>query len=304
MSDARIVERVRTPWVSTVTLDAIQHFVWGIGDDNPLWVDPGRTYAPPCFFYAIDETTVAPGFDDQRRIYRSVAWTWFDRAPLGTDVVVRVTQTDETELAGRLEQRGRVEFLASEQLIATAETTCVRSKAAPIAIADRPELRYAREQLEEIERTILGEQRQGSAPLPLDTIAVGDTVGPLLKGPLSIMDVVAWCAGTQGVVTAADDYSEGGLHAQTATGPQQVAWMSQLITDWMGDDGFLQRLNVEILANPPLGSTTAITAIVADRIQDTVMLNLTATDQSGATTAEGSATVLRTYRGQPPRLAR
>ena len=121
-------------------------------------------------------------------------------------------------------------------------------------------------------------------------IAVGDTIGPLLKGPLSIMDVVAWCAATQGVAT--DGYSEGGLHAQTATGPQQVAWISQLVTDWMGDDGFLQRLNVEIFANPPLGSTTAMIALVADRSANTIMLNLTATDQHGAATAEGSATVI------------
>ena len=71
------------PWVSTVTPDAIKHFAWGVGDDNPLWHDSPLA-APPCLLYAVDETTVAPGHADRRRVYEAVDWTWYDVAGVGS----------------------------------------------------------------------------------------------------------------------------------------------------------------------------------------------------------------------------
>ena len=49
------LRRDRMQWIETATRDAIRHFAWGIGDDNPLWLDPeygatspsGTTVAPP-----------------------------------------------------------------------------------------------------------------------------------------------------------------------------------------------------------------------------------------------------------------
>ena len=51
----------RAPWNTTVTADAIRHFCHGIGDDNPLWLDPGyasksrygRLAAPPTFLISV-----------------------------------------------------------------------------------------------------------------------------------------------------------------------------------------------------------------------------------------------------------
>lgn len=48
-----VVERAH--WNTKVSADGIRHFAWGIGDDNPLWVDSdyatagpyGRLAAPP-----------------------------------------------------------------------------------------------------------------------------------------------------------------------------------------------------------------------------------------------------------------
>ena len=34
------LRRSRMQWIETTTKDAIKHFAWGIGDDNPLWLDP------------------------------------------------------------------------------------------------------------------------------------------------------------------------------------------------------------------------------------------------------------------------
>lgn len=300
-----VVARHRVPWVSTVSTDAIRHFAFGVGDDNPLWFDPGqseaslwgRRFAPPCFAYAIDETTVAPGHETLARRYHAVDWTWFDLLTLGTELRPKAELVAEDEVNGTLAQRGVVTFADSAgNVVATAETTTVRSAESLITIDQRPELRYAPADIDAIESRVLDEERRGAETRYVEDVAVGDDLGEVVKGPLSIMDVVAWCTGTQGVATDEDEYSDGGLLAQTATGPQQVAWMAHLLTNWMGDDGFLHRLRVEIIDLPPLGSTTSISGqVAAVRTIDglnVVEADVVATNQSGEITARGSALIL------------
>lgn len=291
------VARSRAPWVREVTSDAIQHFIWGIGDNNPRWLSAG--VAPPSFLYAVDETTVAPGHQDARRIYSSVDWTWYDEIRIGAEIEAAVALTGESPAEVgtanyAFSQAGRVDFSANEVDLASALVTCRRSDHPPTAVDDRAELRYTPQELDAIEATILAESRRGAEPLLAEQVSVGDSLGPLVKGPLSIMDVVAWCAGTQGVV-ADGSVSEGGLHAQSATGPQQVAWIIQVLTDWIGDGGFLHRLVAEVETNPPLGSTTTITGEVVEvfeRPAPGFVAALEAVNQSGETSASARATVL------------
>ena len=50
------LRRDRMQWISAGTRDAIRHFAWGIGDNNPLWFDAvhaeaspwGTIVGPPC----------------------------------------------------------------------------------------------------------------------------------------------------------------------------------------------------------------------------------------------------------------
>ena len=301
----RSISGARRPWVSTATSDAIRHFAWGIGDNNPLWTDVeharssrwGRVIAPPCFLYGVDETTVAHDYLDHRRLYRSVDWTFLDVVPVGSVLQAAAWQIGEHETGGVVEQVGRVEFrIAGAGLVACAETRCLRSSQSSTVVEDRPELRYSGEQLEAIERAILSEVRRGEENRNWEDVSVGDALGPLLKGPLSIMDVVAWSAATSGVVDDDCGHSEGGLNEQSATGPEQVAWIGQLLTDWMGDDAFLHRLSVVIDVCPVLGTTTAmegqVTAVEVVSGRPTAHIRLTATSQEGESLASGTAQVL------------
>ncbi|MGI9642608.1 MAG: FAS1-like dehydratase domain-containing protein [Acidimicrobiia bacterium] len=307
---ARRIERERAPWVSTATRDAIRHFAWGVGDDNPLWLDLdhaessiwGSLVAPPCFAYAVDETTVAPDHDDHRRVYRSVDWRWYDIVRAGSELkaaALLTTEDDEDTVDDGFHQSGRLEFTIGGSVVATADSRCYRTTSPAQAIEDRPEVRYTPGELDEIEQTILAEERRGPSPRRWEDVQVGDELDPLLKGPLSIMDVVAWCAGTQGVpddASGAHQFSEGGLHAQTATGPQQVAWLAQLLTDWMGDDAFLHRLQVDLVANPALGTTTALSGRVTGRSNEagpaSVAVGVVAESQDGEVTATGRGIIL------------
>ena len=50
---------------------------------------------------------------------------------------------------------------------------------------------------------MLAERCRGSEVRYFEDTQIGDTFGPLLKGPLSIMDGVAWTAATQGFASQA-----------------------------------------------------------------------------------------------------
>ncbi len=47
---------------------------------------------------------------------------------------------------------------------------------------------------------MLAETRRGAAPLYWEDVDVGDAVPPVVKGPLTITDIVAWYAATQGAL--------------------------------------------------------------------------------------------------------
>jgi len=304
------VTRLRAPWVSAVTADAVRHFAWGIGDDNPLWHDPDHAAAsrwagvigPPCLLYAVDEGTVAPGHADRRREVRSVDWTWWDVLREGSIITPTARLRVEAERDGVIEQVGEVEFAGENGRLARLTTTTARVSEPLLPIDDRPEVRYSGEEVADIERRILAESRRGSETRFVDEVEVGALLPEIVKGPLSIMDVVAWCAATQGTASVQDEYSDGGLHDELATGPELVSWMAQVLSDWAGDDGFLHRLEVRLISLPPLGSTTTCSGrvVAVDADAQRVEVGLVATDQASEVSATGTAVVLLPSREHGP----
>ncbi len=269
----------RTSWVSEVTTDAVRHFAWGIGDNNPLWVDQDygppsgltTTVAPPSFAYAIDETTVAPGFNEYERHYEVVKWEWFHRLEIGDRISAesKILGEDHDSAADVIWQHGETSFHCSGKgVVAKANVTTRRDKKELTPVDERDEIKYTPEQLSEIEEAILNEKCRGASPRYWEELSVGDPLGIVTKGPLSIMDIVAWCAGTMGSPDTQKGFSTGGLDDQTATGPQLAAWVMHLLTNWMGDNGFLHELTITFSGLPSLGSTTTISGSVSSTFMD------------------------------------
>jgi acyl dehydratase len=347
------LRRDRMRWVRSATPDAIRHFAWGIGDDNPLWTDEayaattrwGSIIAPPCFLYAVDYTVVAPKLPGVQWIYAGTDWTWWDQVHAGAQLESTAMLTAVEEKHGRtfahwVLQTGEVRYTGADgHVIAVAGTTCARTPRAETPSTPRPnrterapaEPLYTKAQLLEIEEQVLAERPRGAEPRIWDDVNEGEALPAVVKGPLSIIDIVAWYSATQGAepyggahgravryrrrhqdwhvnpVTGAPDAAGRG-HLEAATGkdvgmggaydvgPQRISWAGQMLTDWMGDDGFLHRLKV-VLHHPNLvGNTTWWHGLVSGKrqLEETcfVDIELRAEDQDGRVTASGTATVV------------
>ena len=79
-------------------------------------------------------------------------------------------------------------------------------------------------------------------------------------------------------------------------GPERVAWLGHLVTNWMGDEGMLARLNVQVRRHNLIGDTTwcrgRVTAATVRDGRGEVTLDLQAVNQRGEVIARGEATVV------------
>lgn len=355
------LRRERMRWVRGASADAIRHFAWGIGDDNPLWTDAeyaaasrwGAIIAPPCFLYAVDYTVVAPKLSGVQWIYAGTDWIWWDVVPLDEQLDSVAVLTDVEEKRGRtfarwVLQTGEVRYTGEDgRVIAVAGTTCARTPRGEASAPERPDgadgpgpgPRYSADELRAIEAQALAEEPRGGESRLWESVTVGEQLRPTVKGPLSIVDIVAWYSATQGAepyggaharalryrrrhrdwhvnpVTGAPDAAGRG-HLEGATGrdvgmggaydvgPQRISWAGQMLTDWMGDDGFLHRLRVVLRCPNLVGDTTWWNGTVTDKRDDNgvgvINIELAATNQAGNVTATGSAVVALPSRRHGP----
>ena len=78
-------------------------------------------------------------------------------------------------------------------------------------------------------------------------------------------------------------------------GPQRVCWMSQIATDWMGDDGTLRRMESKVRHPNVVGDTNTVRGEVARKYEQDgehlVDLDVRVENQTGLATALSQVTV-------------
>ena len=159
--------------------------------------------------------------------------------------------------------------------------------------------------------------RRGSEPRLWDQVQVGDKMEDLPKGTYSVTELFLFTHGVMGTGRAtrsaleaegSPDLGGGGRfdeeHAQKRRnmpgqfdyGPQRVCWLSQMVTDWMGDDARLRSLNASIRHPNVVGDTNTVTGSVirkfvegSDHCVEVQVQNL---NQSGLPTAYATAVVV------------
>lgn len=134
---------------------------------------------------------------------------------------------------------------------------------------------WTEEQLKKIEEEVLAEEIRGNHVRYWEDVAVGEELKPVIKGPFGLTDMVAFCVGAAPVNILAHHmalnlyrkhpawafrdpatcalepiYSvhynkaaanSAGLPYPYDVGTQRQSWLIHLLTNWMGDEGWLKK---------------------------------------------------------------
>ncbi|GAA2372177.1 FAS1-like dehydratase domain-containing protein [Dactylosporangium salmoneum] len=199
----------------------------------------------------------------------------------------------------------------------------------------RESYRYSAEEFDEIERLTLGRTRRGAERRLFAEVNVGDQIPVLAKGPLDLTTIIAFYAGALPFGYAPCDTQwrnrhlarnapdrlpnarDAGWIAETTwpgmghyksevaqavgmpgvydNGWMRTSWMSQAVTDWMGDHAFLDTFEAKLIRPNLMHDTTFFRGEVTGKEpiggRGLVHLTLTGTNQLGDTTCTGTATV-------------
>ena len=341
--------RERQPWNTDVTADAIRHFAYGTDDDNPLWTDPeyaaksslGTLRAPPAFLVSVLYPMLhgAPMKAPLASLIVGLDYAWEKRIALGDRLRPQARQKEFFEK--RNKEGRRLNFVISEvtywnqddEVVGRAKGTMIMATQVGTQVMLEHEIpRYSEKDLKEMEETWRAEQRRGAAPRTVEDVAMGEELPPILRGPLTIGDMVAWNAAigpsykagrwgyldlTRSMHTAMVNPATGfpvkysqqhedftmaagrGMPAPFDNGVMRFAWVAPLVTNWMGDDGFLKRLSVQVKMPALYGDLVTYGGRVTGKDEDagTVEIDITGTNQTGKTTTTGTAEVVLPRKG-------
>jgi acyl dehydratase len=199
---------------------------------------------------------------------------------------------------------------------------------------------YTDDDLGRLDAIYAAEQVRGAETRWWEDVQVGETLTPMAKGPLTMTDMIVFHAGGYGFVPYApcanrlayenrqriapfyvkNEYGVPDVAqrvhwdsawAQAIGNPMAYAygvmrdcWLSHLMTDWMGDDGWLVGQSSEIRKFNYMGDSHVLTGeVVAKRIEDgrcLVDIEMRGTNQHEVVTCPGTATVALASREHGP----
>ena len=200
---------------------------------------------------------------------------------------------------------------------------------------------YTPEQLEEIDACYAAETRRGSETRYFEDVNIGDELDRKVKGPLTTTSIVVWHLGWGMQLTPPGNFrlaynirakapglfppnqlnvpdtvqrlhweparaQELGLPTSYDYGGLRETWLCHLVTDWMGDDGWLWKMDCEHRRFNFIGDTSWLSGEVVDKRQEDgrneVHVEIRCTNQRGVVTSPGRAVVLLPTRNAPVEL--
>src|SRR5579875_1002010 len=282
------IEDSLEPWCYEATRDNIRHWAHGIGDANPLWCDPdyaartpyGRLLAPPSFIFTLNRpfSGYVGGLAGVHAMFAGIDVTWHRPIMLGDQFTTRAWRKE-------LVAEGDSWCFRTERDTARERGTKYEE------VKKKPKVHYTREQLARIFSFYEREEIRGALPRYIEDVKVGDKLQTMVKGPMTVTGFIAFAQGWGGLYIRANKLAwkqlqkhpglgipnkfgipdvpervhwEDDLATLVGTpaaydyGPERCSWMSHQLTNWMGDQGFLRRLEVKIRRHNPVGDTLYI----------------------------------------------
>jgi acyl dehydratase len=353
--------------------DAFRHVAVAYGDDNPLWCDAeygkGTVWEGPIASPVLVGGDSLIGQDEVAEVaaehkelmkgdplrgvhafYSASAREWW--APLRPDrrisrrnALVGVLDKP-SEFAGRAVHEWTAQVFQEEagpvlsgqyRLMIRTERTKARENKKYDALTIDP---YTDEQIEAIDAQYAVEHRRGPEPRWWEDVSEGDVVGPMVKGPLTVTDIVCWHVGMgmglygikplrlgyqnrsriprffhrdhlnipdvmQRVHWDPEFARRSGNPSTFDYGRMRETWLVHLCSDWMGDDAWLWKLDCEFRRFNYVGDTqwlrgAVVRRYLADGERPAVDVDLTMTNQRGEETTPGHATILLPSRRHGP----
>ena len=341
--------------------DSFRHFARAYGDDNPLYNDPSHAaasswrtpIAPPLYPFASGIARTVEHSDAERAILKAgdplagigqymCGERWIFLKPVRVGDVLWHSETLHSADLRSSEFGGGVGALVSRRHSWEDES------GAPYAQrfldfwhADREKSKKAGKN-RQIERTsytdvdiarldecYAAEEVRGANPRSVADVTVGEQLGPIAKGPLTVTDIVAWHAGVGwgmygggtskiafanrrrvpkfymkdelGIWDSAQrcHWDDGaaqrmGHPAAYDYGVMRTNWMVHLVTNWMGDDGWIWNLKARARKFNYLGDAHFISGVVSevDPSAGTVTVDVSGENQRGEVTCDARIVVL------------
>ena len=339
--------RIDPPWNTVATKDNVRHWAWGIGDDNPLWLDEehakktqwGCIIGPPTMLNSFGSVRGDIGLPGLHGLWTEDVWDFAQVLRVNDEVSVNgsLVQVIErrSEMAGRMieeiteniyrNQKGEIIAKARHHTRRFGRTVAAqRGKHKGVVI--KP---YTPEAIKAIEHDYDTEEIRGSNPRYWENVQIGDSMGHVVKGPLTVTDIMAFqkacffspfvrahrlalayrrrhpraaILNELGVPDVPERvHWEGSLSKEVGApagfdyGHQRIAWSAHLFTNWMGDNAFLKRLHVQIRMMNYIGDTTWFRGKVIEKMvedgEHLVRCEFWAENQRGEITTRGSGTI-------------
>ena len=343
------------PWVSEITKDSIRHYAHGIGDDNPLWCDPayaattkyGALLAPPSFVFPMNRilSGYVGGIPGVHAMWAGADLTWHEHFRRGmaidTNAHLKDLVSHQTRFAGRsIQQIYHVAYRdETGTLLAEGDSWCFRTERDAArelgtkydeARENRRELKYTAEDIQGVFDLYAAEKRRGGETRYVEDVTVGEELGVMPKGPMTVTGFICYAQGWGGLYIRANrlayqqlkkhpglgilnefgipDVPERvhwdtdlatlvGTPAAYDYGPERCSWLMHHLTDWMGDDGFLRRHQSRIRRHNPVGEWLTIRGTVTGIDGDEVEITQEARNNFGELSATGIGVVRLPRRG-------
>ena len=359
-------------YLQTATVDSIRNFAVGCGNDNPLHCDPeygettrwGSMIAPTMMAGVLNKPLLGDPIDPElkaktKSLFRGIhvfvsggEWTFYRPIFPGDTIYSfngeETLEVNPSEFAGKnvvqvrrdvkFNQRGEVVAVYRMLRILTERKTAAnKGKYAKI----EPQT-YSDDDIAKIEEIYAAEEVRGADVRCWEDVKVGDSLGKMCKGPLTVTDVMCFHAGGYGFVPYAPSVGRLAHKNRQRIAPFYVkneygvpdvaqrlhwdpAWAQAIgnpmaydygvmrenyvyhyLTDWCGDDGWVVRQNDQIRKFNYMGDTSIITGeVVAKREENgrfLVDVMVAMTNQRGETTVKADATIALPSRTTPVNL--
>ena len=190
---------------------------------------------------------------------------------------------------------------------------------------------YTPEDIAKIDADYERMEIRGANPRYWEDVKVGEELTPTVYGPLTVSDMLSFAAGSGKAMSGASAHRplylqrkasprafmlndagipdvieavhwDDGFAQRTGNplaydyGPQRTAWMTHVVTNWIGDDGWLRMMDLQIRRFVYIGDTEwAKGRVVSKELRNgeaIVELDLWVEDQRGRNTAPGHAVVM------------